>query len=170
MDAFGDSERKGKMKKWKVLVSLVLVLAMVSGGQTVWAESDAAGSENQVAGGEASDTAEKAAAGDGQGETLVGESGTYNYTISGTNITLYYDLDDSSNITLTDCNEDAKGDLSIPSVINGHKVTGIGDSAFNSCLTLTSVMIPSGVTSIGDYAFNYCSALTSVSRECPAAG
>ncbi len=42
-------------------------------------------------------------------------------------------------------------------------VTGIGNGAFSSCTSLTSVTIPNSVTSIGDYAFEYCRYLTSVS-------
>src|SRR5574344_1918481 len=42
-------------------------------------------------------------------------------------------------------------------------VTDIGNYAFQSCTTLTSVSIPGGVTSIGNYAFHGCSGLTSVS-------
>ncbi len=41
-------------------------------------------------------------------------------------------------------------------------LTSIGNSAFSSCSSLTSVTIPEGVTSIGDYAFNLCSSLASV--------
>ena len=41
-------------------------------------------------------------------------------------------------------------------------VTSIGDSAFNNCYALSSVVIPSSVTSIGSSAFNYCYALSSV--------
>ena len=41
-------------------------------------------------------------------------------------------------------------------------VTSIGDSAFNSCSSLTRVTIGNGVTSIGDYAFYECTSLTSV--------
>ncbi len=40
-------------------------------------------------------------------------------------------------------------------------VTDIGDSAFSSCSSLTSVTIPDSVKSIGNGAFAYCSALTS---------
>ena len=42
-------------------------------------------------------------------------------------------------------------------------ITSIGDSAFSSCDSLTSVSIPDSVTSIGDSAFFWCSSLTSVS-------
>ena len=41
-------------------------------------------------------------------------------------------------------------------------VTSIGNSAFFSCTSLTSVTIPDSVTSIGEYAFYWCTLLTSV--------
>lgn len=41
-------------------------------------------------------------------------------------------------------------------------VANIGDSAFRSCINLTSVTIPDGVASIGNYAFYNCNGLTDV--------
>jgi hypothetical protein len=41
-------------------------------------------------------------------------------------------------------------------------VSSIGQSAFNSCTSLTSVTIPNSVTSIGNYAFDSCRSLASV--------
>ena len=49
------------------------------------------------------------------------------------------------------------GDVVIPD-----GVTSIGDSAFWSCSSLTSVSIPGSVTYIGDSAFSYCTSLTNV--------
>ncbi len=50
-----------------------------------------------------------------------------------------------------------EGDLIIPD-----NATTIGEGAFESCDSLTSVMIPDSVTSIGDSAFESCTGLTSV--------
>ena len=50
----------------------------------------------------------------------------------------------------------------IPSEIDGKKVTGIGNRAFQNCTSLTSVTIPSGVTYIDECAFQGCSSLTDI--------
>ena len=52
---------------------------------------------------------------------------------------------------------DFSGAYTIPS-----GVTGIGDLAFFSCMSLTSVTIPDGVTTIGKHAFRFCHKLVSV--------
>ena len=46
-----------------------------------------------------------------------------------------------------------RGGISIPSTVNGFKVTRIGSCAFNECGGLTSVSIPETVSSIGANAF-----------------
>ena len=53
-------------------------------------------------------------------------------------------------------------DVYIPSVINGVRVTKLGDDAFKNRTDITSVTIPDSVTSIGSGAFEYCSRLTSI--------
>ena len=56
----------------------------------------------------------------------------------------------------------SNGILTIPSEVNGHKVTEIGDYSFQSCQNLTKVIIPEGVKSIGNHAFQYCYSMQSV--------
>ena len=69
---------------------------------------------------------------------------------------------DDVSVTITDYPTDATGAIEIPATIDGRSVTHIGDNAFYTCYSLTSITIPSSVTSIGDYAFRSCSGLTSI--------
>ena len=50
----------------------------------------------------------------------------------------------------------------IPSEIDGKKVTGIGNRAFQNSTSLTNVTIPDGVTYIDECAFQGCSSLTDI--------
>ena len=52
--------------------------------------------------------------------------------------------------------------LVIPDTIDGHPVTGIGDSAFYGYSQLESVTIPASITHIGDQAFSMCSSLMGI--------
>ena len=63
-------------------------------------------------------------------------------------------------VTITDCSGSATGEMIIPSEIEGYPVTSIGDYAFSSCDSLTSVTITNSVTSIGNRAFDSCDKLT----------
>ncbi|MDB4400994.1 leucine-rich repeat domain-containing protein, partial [Akkermansiaceae bacterium] len=65
-------------------------------------------------------------------------------------------------VTITDCDEAATGELIIPDTIEGNPVTSIGEQAFQSCTSLTSITIGNGVTSIGNWAFAECTGLTSI--------
>ena len=65
-------------------------------------------------------------------------------------------------VTISDCNEAATGELVIPDTIGGNPVTSIGKRAFYECSRLTSITIPNSVTSIGAGAFEGCNNLTSI--------
>jgi hypothetical protein len=76
---------------------------------------------------------------------------------------LQYSLnDDSISYSVTGIGECTDLDIYIPATYECLPVTGIGDSAFNNCGTLTSVEIPDSVTSIGEATFYCCSWLISV--------
>ncbi|MCC8192632.1 MAG: fibronectin type III domain-containing protein [Ruminococcus sp.] len=72
-----------------------------------------------------------------------------------------YSILSSTTAEITDYNGSATT-LSIPSKINGYKITSIGDYAFDFLTTTTSITIPSTVKSIGEYAFYSCTKLTSL--------
>ena len=71
-----------------------------------------------------------------------------------------YALLDDGTVEITGYNGKAEK-LTIPNMLNGKKVTSIGDNAFSGCSFLISITIPDSVTSIGDSVF-YRSSLTSV--------
>ena len=76
--------------------------------------------------------------------------GYYTYTVSG------------GEAKITSVSRSISGDITIPSALGGHPVTSIGDYAFSSCESLTSVTIGDSVTSIGSSAFYNCTSLTGV--------
>ena len=75
---------------------------------------------------------------------------------------LTYEVQDDGTIKITDCNESASGALTIPSTIDGKKVTWIGYQAFMNCNRLTSITIPNSITGIASEAFRDCSSLTNI--------
>ncbi|MCR4616043.1 MAG: leucine-rich repeat protein [Clostridiales bacterium] len=54
------------------------------------------------------------------------------------------------------------GSITIPAVIDGYRVRAIGDSAFDRCTTITSVLISNGIEVIEDNAFSYCADLVEI--------
>ena len=75
-------------------------------------------------------------------------------TISGTGAMKNYDYNDNPSPVYNNSN--------VKKVVIEDGVTSIGNSAFNECISLTSITIPDSVTSIGTYAFYDCSSLTSI--------
>lgn len=69
---------------------------------------------------------------------------------------------ENGEVTITDFDDTASGNIAIPSIIRGYPVTAIGESAFYSCKRLTGITIPVGVTSIGYSAFSYCTSLENI--------
>jgi hypothetical protein len=59
----------------------------------------------------------------------------------------------------------AGGAVIIPATLGGYPVTSIGNQAFFSSRSLTSVIIPSSVTSISNNAFGSCSTLTNITVD-----
>ena len=65
-------------------------------------------------------------------------------------------------VTITDCDTAATGELIIPDTIEGNPVTRIFDLALRGCISITSVVIPDSVTFIGLRAFSGCTSLASI--------
>jgi hypothetical protein len=71
-----------------------------------------------------------------------------------------YETDGDNNASITGCKKSCPSEMVIPSAIDGHSVTQIGDAAFQG-KGLTSVTFPDSLVSIGNWAFENNS-LTSV--------
>ena len=89
----------------------------------------------------------------------------FEYTYEG--VTLRYSvIDEEVKTCMVDGFNHFPRNLVIPDIANDgatdYAVTSIGAYAFDSCRSLTSVVIPNSVTSIGNAAFLDCSGLTSV--------
>ena len=80
----------------------------------------------------------------------------YAYTVNNGNATI------TKFLGPVDSTNNGPYDIEIPSELNHHPVTAIGEDAFRGCSALKKVTIPQSVTSIGDSAFAGCHNLDSV--------
>ena len=74
---------------------------------------------------------------------------------------IYYNLVSKAKIAeVTAGDGKYSGSIAIPSSIKvndtEYSVTSVGNSAFEDCISLTSITIPNSVTSIAGYAFRGC--------------
>ena len=58
--------------------------------------------------------------------------------------------------------KETKTEFTIPTSLDGVRITAIGNEAFSWCKELTSITIPSNIVSIGNHAFSGCQKLTSI--------
>ena len=61
-----------------------------------------------------------------------------------------------STLTLTKCQRDAEGMISVPEKINSRAVTAVAPQAFFSCYSVTGIALPDSITTIGMSAFSHC--------------
>ena len=73
---------------------------------------------------------------------------TWTYRINGDTVEIYNEWGISA------ISPPPTGAVTVPSMLGGKPVTGIGDYAFEGCGALTSVTIPAGITRIGKWAFH----------------
>ncbi len=113
-------------------------------------------------------------AGNGELNGTTGTNGTFNFTVQVTDnnsltntqalsLIIYPFTFTTNNGTITITGYTGSGGaVTIPGMINGLPVTGIGTNVFSGCSSLTSIVLPYGVTNIGNYAFNGCASLSNV--------
>ena len=79
-----------------------------------------------------------------EGNDGVFTSGNFKYII----------LEDGT-VSVTKCIADSK-EIQIPAILDGKKVTSIGDKAFTGCSSLQSISIPGSITAMGVNPFYNC--------------
>ena len=75
---------------------------------------------------------------------------------------LTYELSDDGEYYIVSGVSGNPTEVTIPETYEGLPVKAIGDEAFSSCESLTSITLPEGITTIGSYAFYGCSSLSSI--------
>ena len=95
-------------------------------------------------------------------ETVDGISWRYTVLSDGTvNVCGEYDFSSYHDHT-TAISKSTSGDVTVPDMIDGRFVTGIGCYAFYNCKLLESISVPDSITFVDDHAFNNCTSLTSI--------
>ncbi len=142
------------MKIWKKVVAAMTAGMLCLGSVGLSGVENVLKSVGTVLSASAEETAETERVPVGTGTTTV-RVGT------GTTQLEYQAFDDDT-VEITDCDNEAAGELEIPAEIDGKPVTSIGDGAFSFCDSLTEITIPDSVTSIGYSAFFCCASLTNI--------
>ena len=98
------------------------------------------------------------------GTVLAKDKYTTTSTINGATINWEYELNDSNQIENLICTNpvDLSGNITIPDVLDGKTVIGIGSNAFESATNITSVTLPNSIQSIEYGAFKNCTKLTKI--------
>ena len=86
-----------------------------------------------------------------------------NKAFAGTYNNLTYDFNYDKEIVIKGCVNKNATSVSIPSYIDGYKVTEIDYYAFENCKNLSSVSIPSTITQMGHNCFSNCTNLKTIS-------
>lgn len=142
------------MKIWKKVVAAMTAGMLCLGSVGLSGVENVLKSVGTVLSASAEETAETERVPVGTGTTTVRV---------GTGTTqLEYEVYNDDTVGITNCDNDAAGELEIPAEIDRKPVTSIGNSAFYYCDSLTEITIPDSVTSIGGGAFGDCSSLTTI--------
>lgn len=72
-----------------------------------------------------------------------------------------YEIKDNQ-VTITGCDQTAKGKVVVPDTIEGCPVTAIGEKAFSGRRYITSITLPQTVNAIGRLAFYQCEGMTDI--------
>ena len=80
--------------------------------------------------------------------------------LEGSNVNDLKGIEHFQNLESLNCKNCEK--LQSVDISHNLKLTKIGNSAFEGCISLTNISIPDSVTEIGDCAFAYCSALENI--------
>ena len=142
------------MKIWKKVVAAMTAGMLCLGSVGLSGVENVLKSVGTVLSASAEETAETERVPVGTGTTTVRV---------GTGTTqLEYEVYNDDTVGITNCDNDAAGELEIPAEIDRKPVTSIGDCAFFSCSSLTEITIPDRVTSIGVQAFQECNSLIEI--------